>query len=63
MSRLTKIVLGVLVLLIVTFANPLAGNVLGFCPLSEGPKAVSIDAVVAIIDIAAASLVYSGLRS
>jgi hypothetical protein len=47
----------------VTFANPLVGNVLGFCPLSEGPKAIGIDALVAAIDTSAAWLIYRGFRS
>jgi hypothetical protein len=50
-------------LLLVTFANPLVGNVLGFCPLSEGPKAIGIDALVAAIDTSAAWLIYRGFRS
>ena len=57
------IVGGMLILLLVTFANPLAGNVLGFCPISEGPKAVGIDAVVAAVDGLAGWLIYRGLRS
>ena len=63
MPRAAKILLGVLVLFLVTFANPLAGNVLGFCPISEGPKAVGIDVIAAAIDVSAAWLIYSGLRS
>ncbi len=54
---------GATVLLLVTFANPLAGNVLGFCPISEGPKAIGIDGIVAIIDASAVWLTYRGLRS
>jgi hypothetical protein len=48
--------------LLVTFANPIAGNVLGFCPVSEGPKAIEIDAIFALIDVSAAALIYRGLR-
>jgi hypothetical protein len=48
----------VIVLLLVTFANPLAGNVLGFCPISEGPKAIGIDALVAAVDVTAVWLIY-----
>jgi len=48
----------VIVLLLVTFAGPMAGNVLGFCPISEGPKAVGIDALVAAIDVTAMWLIY-----
>jgi hypothetical protein len=57
------ILAGAIGLLLVTFANPLAGNVLGFCPISEGPKAIGIDAIVAGIDATAAWLIYRGLRS
>ena len=63
MPRAAKTAVGVLVLLLVTFANPITGNVLGFCPISEGPKAIGIDAVVAVIDVAAVWLIYSGFRS
>ena len=48
----------VIVLLLVTFANPLAGNVLGFCPISEGPKAIGIDTLVAAVDVTAVWLIY-----
>lgn len=51
---------GLTVLVLVTFLNPMAGNVLGFCPLSEGPKAVGVDAVVAMIDATAIWLLYRG---
>jgi hypothetical protein len=63
MPRAAQIAVGVAVLLLVTFANPLAGNILGFCPPSEGAKAVSIDAVVAAIDASAGWLIYRGLHS
>jgi hypothetical protein len=63
MPRAALIIAGASVLLLVTFANPLAGNVLGFCPISEGRKAVGIDAIVVAIDASAAWLIYRGLRS
>jgi hypothetical protein len=63
MPKIALIVVGVIVLSLVTFANPIAGNVLGFCPISEGPKAVGIDAVVAVIDVMAVWLLYRGFRS
>ena len=63
MPKAAKIAVGVSVLLLVTFANPIAGNVLGFCPTSEGPKAIGIDAVVAAVDFLAVWLIYSGFRS
>jgi len=46
----------------VTFANPLEGNVLGFCPVSEGPKAIAVDAIVGLIDAVSVWLLYRGLR-
>jgi hypothetical protein len=63
MPRAGKIAIGVIVLLLVTFANPIAGNVLGFCPPSEGPKAIRIDALVAIIDLSAVWLIWRGVRA
>jgi len=57
------VIIGAVVILLVTFANPLAGNVLGFCPFSEGPKALGIDAIVATVDTSAAWLIYRGLRA
>jgi len=63
MPRTAKIIVGVIVLLLVTFGNPLSGNVLGFCPPSEGPKAIGIDALVAAIDASAGWLIYLGFRS
>lgn len=62
MLRLAYILIGAAVLLLVAFANPLEGNVLGFCPPSEGPKAISIDVLVAAIDAGAVWLIYHGLR-
>jgi hypothetical protein len=63
MPKAAMILAGAIILLLVTFANPLVGNVLGFCPLSEGPKAIGIDALVVAIDASAAWLIYRGLRS
>jgi hypothetical protein len=63
MRRAGLVAIGILVLCSVTFANPLEGNVLGFCPLSEGPKAVGVDAVVALVDAASLWLLYLGLRT
>ena len=60
MSRVAYILIGATVLCLVTFANPLEGNVLGFCPPSEGPKAIGIDVLVAAIDAAAIWLIYRG---
>jgi hypothetical protein len=62
MRRAVLILIGVIVLGAVTFASPLQGNVLGFCPPSEGSKAIVIDGVVALIDLACVGLVFRGLR-
>jgi hypothetical protein len=61
MPNVAMIVVGVIVLALVTFANPIEGSVLGFCPISEGPKAVGIDVVVAAIDASALWLIYRGV--
>ena len=63
MLKIAMVVIGAIVLLLVTFANPIEGNVLGFCPISEGPKAIGIDAIAAAIDASAAWLIFRGLRS
>jgi hypothetical protein len=63
MPRSLMVIIGVAVLLLLTFANPLAGNVLGFCPISEGPKAIGVDVIAAGIDASAVWLIYRGLRS
>ena len=62
MRRAGLVLIGVVVLGTVTFANPLSGNVLGFCPLSEGPKAIAVDTVVGIVDAVCIWLLYRGLR-
>lgn len=61
MLKAGQIAIGVTILLLVTFANPLVGNILGFCPPSEGAKAVSIDVLVAAIDGGALWLIFRGL--
>src|SRR5262249_28548078 len=58
MRRAALVLIGVIVLGTVTFANPLDGNVLGFCPVSEGPKAIGVDAFVGLIDAVCVWLVY-----
>lgn len=63
MSKFVMIAVGAIVLMLVTFANPLEGNVLGFCPISEGPKAIGVDAVVAAVDVFAVWLIYRGIRA
>jgi hypothetical protein len=63
MRKALMVIIGGVVLLLVTFANPFVGNVLGFCPISEGPKAIGIDAIVATVDTSAAWLMYRGFHS
>jgi hypothetical protein len=63
MPKAAYVLIGTAVLLAVTFANPLVGNVLGFCPPSEGSKAVMIDGVVALIDASCVWLIYRGVRA
>jgi hypothetical protein len=63
MPKIAIGLVGAIVLLVVTFANPLAGNVLGFCPISEGPKAIGIDALVAAIDVTAGWMIYRAFRA
>jgi hypothetical protein len=62
MRRAGLVIIGVIVLGTVTFANPLEGNVLGFCPVSEGPKAIAVDTIVGLIDAVSVWLLYRGLR-
>ena len=62
MRRAGLVLIGVIALGAVTFANPLEGNVLGFCPVSEGPKAIGVDAIAALIDTVAVWLLYRGIR-
>jgi hypothetical protein len=62
MPKMALLIVGTIVLLLVTFANPIQGNVFGFCPFSEGPKAMGIDALVAVVDLTAVWLIYRGLR-
>ena len=58
-----KAALGLLVLLLVTFAHPIEGNTFGFCPLFKSPLHAANDVVVATLDTAAVWLIYRGLRS
>lgn len=62
MPRTAMVVIGLTVLSLVTFANPIEGNVLGFCPFSEGPKAVGLDTIVAMLDLSAVWLIFRGVR-
>ena len=56
------LLIGTVLLLAVAFASPFAGNVLGFCPPSEGTKAVMIDGVVTLIYASGLWLIWRGLR-
>ena len=57
-----KAALGLVVLLLVTFAHPIEGNTLGFCPIFKSPLHAANDVVVAAIDISAVWLIYRGFR-
>ena len=57
-----KAALGLVVLLLVTFAHPIEGNTLGFCPIFKSPLHTANDVVVAAIDISAVWLIYRGFR-
>ena len=63
MPKAAMVAIGVVLLALTTFANPFEGNVLGFCPISHGPKAVGLNVIVAAIDASAAWLNYRGLRA
>ena len=63
MPKAAYLIIGLVVLLAVTFANPLAGNVLGFCPPSEGAQAMTIDGVVTLIDASCLWMIYRGVRA
>jgi hydrogenase/urease accessory protein HupE len=56
------VALGIVLLLLVTFAHPFEGNTYGFCPIFKSPLHAANDVVVAAIDITAAWLIYRGLR-
>ena len=63
MRKAALVASGVVLLLLVTFAHPIEGNTLGFCPIFKSPFHTANDVVVALIDITAAWLIYRGLRS
>lgn len=63
MRKIALIAAGVCLLGLTMFGSPFEGNVLGFCPISEGPKAVGVDAVVATIDALAVWLIIRGSRA
>jgi hypothetical protein len=62
MPKAAMVAIGIVMLLLVTFAHPFEGNTYGFCPLSRSPLHTANDVVVAAIDISAVWLIYRGLR-
>ena len=63
MRKTAMISIGIVVLLLVTFAHPFEGNTYGFCPLFKSPLHTANDVVVAVIDLSAVWLIYRGIRS
>jgi hypothetical protein len=63
MRKSAMIAVGIIVLLLVTFAHPFEGNTYGFCPIFKSPLHAANDVVVAAIDITAMWLIYRGLRA
>ena len=63
MRKIAMIAVGIIVLLLVTFAHPFEGNTYGFCPIFKSPLHAANDVVVAAIDITAMWLIYRGLRA
>ena len=62
MPKAALVAIGIVVLLLVTFAHPIEGNTLGFCPLFKSPLHTANDVVVAAIDLSALWMIYRGLR-
>ena len=62
MRKTIMIAVGIVMLLLVTFAHPFEGNTYGFCPLFKSPLHTANGVVVAAIDITAAWLIYRGLQ-
>lgn len=56
------VAIGLIALSLVTFAHPIPGNTLGFCPIFKSPLHTANDIVVAAIDISAAWLIFRGIR-
>jgi hypothetical protein len=61
MPKAALVAVGVVALLLVTFAHPFEGNTFGFCPL-KSPLHIANDVVVAAIDVSALWMIYLGLR-
>ena len=62
MPKAAYIVIGMVVLFAVMFGSPFTGSVLGFCPPSEGTKALMIDSVVTLIYASGLWMIYRGIR-
>ena len=63
MPRVAMFAVGIVALLLVTFAHPFEGNTYGFCPIFKSPLHAANDVVVAAIDITAVWLIYRGIRT
>ena len=62
MPKAAMVAIGLVVLLLVTFAHPIEGNTFGFCPIFKSPLHTANDVVVAAIDLSALWMIYRGLR-
>lgn len=62
MARAARILIGVTLVGLVSFAHPFEGNTYGFCPIFKSPIHTANDVVVAAIDVTALWLIYRGLR-
>lgn len=62
MWRTAKVLIGLTVLALVTFAHPFEGNTFGFCPFTKSLLHAANDVVVAAIDVGSVWLIYRGLR-
>jgi len=62
MPRVATVAIGIVMLLLVTFAHPFDGNTYGFCPIFKSPLHAANDVIVAAIDVASVWLIYRGLR-
>jgi hypothetical protein len=62
MPKAAMVAIGLVALLLVTFAHPFEGNTYGFCPFFKSPLHAANDVVVAAIDLSALWMIYRGLR-
>ena len=62
MPKVAMAAIGIVMLLLVTFAHPFEGNTYGFCPIFKSPLHTANDVIVAGIDVASVWLIYRGLR-